>query len=172
MRRPWAVGVEVPGEGRDGRVAGVVPLEWWGRLDMGRPPGCRRWIAAVPVDGCVWFCIDMAVRQMWLVVIFVGVTLTNDLSKEKHVTNLCRSTYVEIRRLITSVTISLLMLQKPSSVPLFCQNLTTVILFYQVLQNIFLTNSKRSKIRQPGLSSKLASTNTSNPSFRNFTGYQ
>ena len=37
------------------------------------------------------------------------------------------------------------MLQKPSSVPLFCQNLTPVILFYQVLQNIFLTNSKRSK---------------------------
>ena len=35
------------------------------------------------------------------------------------------------------------MLQKPSSVPLFCQNLTTVILFYQVLQNIFLTNSKK-----------------------------
>ena len=63
-------------------------------------------------------------------------------------------------------------MQKPSSVPLFCQNLTTVILFYQVLQNIFLTNSKRSKIWQPDLSSKLASTNTSNPSFRNFTGYQ
>ena len=41
------------------------------------------------------------------------------------------------------------MLQKPSSVPLFCQNLTTVILFYQVLQNILLTNSKRSKILQP-----------------------
>ena len=64
------------------------------------------------------------------------------------------------------------MLQKPSSVPLFCQNLTTVILFYQVFQNIFLTNSKRSKIRQPDLSSKLSSTNTSNPSFRNFTVYQ
>ena len=64
------------------------------------------------------------------------------------------------------------MLQKPSSVPLFCQNLTTVILFGQVLQNIFLTNSERSKIRQPDLSSKLSSTNTSNPSFRNFTGYQ
>ena len=47
------------------------------------------------------------------------------------------------------------MLQKPSSVPLFCQNLTTVILFYQVLQNIFLTNSKRSKIWQPDLSSKI-----------------
>ena len=34
MRRPWAVGVEVPGEvigeGRYGRAAGVVPLEWWG----------------------------------------------------------------------------------------------------------------------------------------------
>ena len=38
------------------------------------------------------------------------------------------------------------MLQKPSSVPLFCQNLTTVILFYQVLQNTFLTNSKRSRL--------------------------
>ena len=36
MRRPWAVGVEVPGEvigeGRYGRAAGVVPLEWWGPL--------------------------------------------------------------------------------------------------------------------------------------------
>ena len=30
------------------------------------------------------------------------------------------------------------MLQKPSSVPLFCQNLTTVILFYQVLPNYIL----------------------------------
>ncbi len=34
MRRPWVVGVEVPGEGigegRHGRAAGVVPLEWWG----------------------------------------------------------------------------------------------------------------------------------------------
>ena len=64
------------------------------------------------------------------------------------------------------------MLQKPSSVHLFCQNLTTVILFYQVLQNIFLTNSRRSRILQPDLSSKLSSTNTSNPSLRNFTGYQ
>ena len=36
MRRPWVVGVEVPGEGigegRHGRAAGVVPLEWWGPL--------------------------------------------------------------------------------------------------------------------------------------------
>ena len=34
MRRPWVVGVEVPGEGiwggRHRRAAGVVPLEWWG----------------------------------------------------------------------------------------------------------------------------------------------
>ena len=34
LRRPWIVGVEVPGEwigeGRHGRAAGVVPLEWWG----------------------------------------------------------------------------------------------------------------------------------------------
>ena len=34
MRRPWVVGPEVPGEGigegRHGRAAGVVPLEWWG----------------------------------------------------------------------------------------------------------------------------------------------
>ena len=34
MRRPWVVGVEVPGEGigegRHGRAAGVVSLEWWG----------------------------------------------------------------------------------------------------------------------------------------------
>ena len=34
MRRPWVVGVEVPGEGigegRHGRAAGVVPPEWWG----------------------------------------------------------------------------------------------------------------------------------------------
>ena len=30
MRRPWVVGDEVPGEGRHGRAAGVVPLEWWG----------------------------------------------------------------------------------------------------------------------------------------------
>ena len=34
MLRPWVVGVEVPGEGigegRQGRAAGVVPLEWLG----------------------------------------------------------------------------------------------------------------------------------------------
>ena len=30
MRRPSVVGVEVPGEGRHGRAAGVVPPEWWG----------------------------------------------------------------------------------------------------------------------------------------------
>ena len=34
MRRPWVVGVELPGEGigegRHGRAAGVVPPEWWG----------------------------------------------------------------------------------------------------------------------------------------------
>ena len=34
MRRPWVVGAEVPGEGigegRPGRAAGVLPLEWWG----------------------------------------------------------------------------------------------------------------------------------------------
>ena len=30
MRRPWVIGVEVPGEGRQGRAARVVPLEWWG----------------------------------------------------------------------------------------------------------------------------------------------
>ena len=33
MRRPWVVGAEVPGEGigegRHGRAAWVVPLEWW-----------------------------------------------------------------------------------------------------------------------------------------------
>ena len=44
-------------------------------------------------------------------------------------------------------------------------------LFYEVLQNI-LTNSKRSKILQPDSSSKFASMNTSNCSFKNFTGYQ
>ena len=45
MRRPWVVGVEVPGErigeGRRGRAAGVVPLEWWGA------PGRRHAIRTV-----------------------------------------------------------------------------------------------------------------------------
>ena len=81
----------------------------------------------------------------------LGVTLTNNLSMEKHVTNICRSAYIEIRT-ISNIRHYLMMLQKPSSVPLFCQNVTTVILFHLVLQNIFLTNSKRSKIRQPDLS--------------------
>ena len=35
--------------------------------------------------------------------------------------------------------------------PLLCQNLATTILFYQLLQNIFLTSSKRSKILQQDL---------------------
>ena len=43
---------------------------------------------------------------------------------------------------------------------------------FQILQNVFLTNPKRSKVLQPDLSSKLAGMNTSNPSFINFTGYQ
>ena len=53
--------------------------------------------------------------------------------------------------------------QKPLSVPLFCQNLTTVILCYQAVQINFLTNCKRSKILLQDLSSKLGSRNTSNP---------
>ena len=45
MRRSGVVGVEVPGkeigEGRHGRAAGVVPLEWWGA------PGRRRTVRTV-----------------------------------------------------------------------------------------------------------------------------
>ena len=62
--------------------------------------------------------------------------------------------------------------QRPLSVLLFCQNLTTVILCYQAVQINFLTNCKRSKILQQDLSSKLGSRNTSNPFFKNSTGYQ
>ena len=57
--------------------------------------------------------------------------------------------------------------QKPLSVPLFCQNLTTVILCYH-----FLANCKRSKILLQDFSSKLGSRNTSNPFVKNSTGYQ
>ena len=89
----------------------------------------------------------------------LGATLTICPRRSMSPTSADLLTY-KFGELVTSVTISLLMLQKPSSVPLFCQNLTTVILFYQVLQNIFLTNSKRSKILQPDLSSKLASMKT------------
>ena len=92
----------------------------------------------------------------------LGVTLTNNLSMEKHVTNICRSAYIEIRRISNIRHYLTIDATKPSSVLLFCQNLTTVILFYQVLQNI-LTNSKRSTILQPDLSSKFASMNASNP---------
>ena len=62
--------------------------------------------------------------------------------------------------------------QKALSVPLFCQNLTTVNLCYQAVQINFLTNCKRSKILQQDLSSKRRSKNTSNPFFKNSTGYQ
>ena len=62
--------------------------------------------------------------------------------------------------------------QKPLSVPLFCQNLTTVILCYQAVQISFLTNCERSKILQQDLSSQLGNRNTSNSFFKNFTGYQ
>ena len=45
MRRPWVVGVEVPGEGigdgKHGRAAEVVPLEWWGA------PGRRHAVSTV-----------------------------------------------------------------------------------------------------------------------------
>ena len=62
--------------------------------------------------------------------------------------------------------------QKPLSVPLFSQNLTTVILCYQAVQINFLTNCSRSKILHQDLSSKLGSKTTSNPFFKNSTGYQ
>ena len=63
--------------------------------------------------------------------------------------------------------------QKPLSVPLFCQNLTTVFLCYQAVQINFLTKCKRSKILQQDLSSKLGGKNTSNLFFsKNSTGYQ
>ena len=63
--------------------------------------------------------------------------------------------------------------KKPSSsLPLFCQNWTSVILCYQVVLIIFLTNCKRSQSQQRDLSSKLASKNISNLFFRNFTGYR
>ena len=73
---------------------------------------------------------------------------------------------------VTFATTSLQMPQNPLSVPLFCQNLTTVILCHQAVQIDFLTNCKRSKILQQNLSSKLRSRNTSNPFFKNSTGYQ
>ena len=95
---------------------------------------------------------------------YLGVTLSSNLSMEKHVTNVCRSAYVEIgmssnirHYLTTDAT------KKTLSVPLFCQNLTTVILCYQTVQ-INLTNCKRSRILQQDSSSKLASKNTSIPS--------
>ena len=61
---------------------------------------------------------------------------------------------------------------QPLSAPLSCPSLITATLCYQVHQNSFLTNFKRSKTLQPDLFSKLASKNMSNPSFKNFTGYQ
>ena len=73
---------------------------------------------------------------------------------------------------VTFATTSLQMPQKALSVPLFCQNLTTVNLCYQAVQINFLTNCKRSKILQQDLSSKRRSKNTSNPFFKNSTGYQ
>ena len=102
----------------------------------------------------------------------LGVTLTNNLSMEKHVTNICRSAYIEIRRISNIRHYLTIDATKTLLCAFVLSKLDYVILFYQVLQNIFLTNSKRSKIRQPDLSSKLSSTNTSNPSFRNFIGYQ
>ena len=103
-------------------------------------------------------------RRYWYSVFLVlvaatnlGITLTNNLSTQKHVTNICRSAYIEIQR---HLSLSHYWCNKNPHLCLFCQNLTTVILFYQVLQNIFLTSSKRSNLLQPDLSSKLASMNT------------
>ena len=94
---------------------------------------------------------------------------------EKHVTNICRSTYIEIWR-ISNIRHHLTI---DATKPLLCAFVlskldccNSLLKFCEVLQNIFLTNSKRSKILQPDLSSKLASMNTSNLFFRNFTGYQ
>ena len=101
------------------------------------------------------------------------VTLSSNLSMEKHVTNVCRSAYVEIRKISNiGYYLATVATKIPSSVPLFCQNLTTVILCYQAVQINFLTNCKRSKILQQDLSSKLRSRNTSNPFFKNSTDYQ
>ena len=99
----------------------------------------------------------------------LGVTLTNNLSMEKHVTNICRSAYVEIQR-ISNIRHYLTI------------DATKTLLCAFVLSKLDYCNSLLSgspkhlldklQILQPDLSSKLASTNTSNPSFRNFTGYQ
>ena len=102
----------------------------------------------------------------------LDVTLSSNLSMEKHVTNVYRSAYVEIRRISNIRHYLTTDATKPSSMPLFCQNFTIVILCYQGVQIIFLTNCKRSKILQQDLSSKLGSKNTSNIFFKNSTGYQ
>ena len=51
----------------------------------------------------------------------LGVALSNNLSMEKHVNNICSSAYIKFGELVTAFTTSLLMLQKPSSERLFCQ---------------------------------------------------
>ena len=58
--------------------------------------------------------------------------------------------------LVTSLTVSLLM--HPRLCLCFVKLLAIVILFYQVLQNIFLTISKRSKILHPDFNSQPCST--------------
>ena len=51
----------------------------------------------------------------------VGVALTNNLSMEKRVNNICKSAYIEIRRISNSLHYLSIDATKISSVRLFCQ---------------------------------------------------
>ena len=102
----------------------------------------------------------------------LGITLSNNLSMENHVTNVCRFAYVELQRisniryyLATDATKNLVcafILLKLD----YCNSLLSSC------SNQLLQNCKRSKIMQQDLSSKLGSKNASNPFFKNPTGHQ
>ena len=102
----------------------------------------------------------------------LGVTLSSNPSTEKHVTNVCRSAYVEIQRinnichyLATDATKTLVCAFVLSKLD-HCNSLLSGC------SNQLPNKQQRSKILQQDSSSKLASKNTPNPFFKNSTGYQ
>ena len=123
----------------------------------------------------------------------LSVTHSNNLSMEKRVTNICKSAFVEIRRisnihyylitdtkkkhLVCAFVLSKLdYLTTDTTKTLVCAFVLSKLDYCNSVlsgcPNQFLTNCNRSKILQQDSSSKLTSKNLSNPFFENSTGYQ
>ena len=91
---------------------------------------------------CVKFCLS--IRNL-------GVTLDSTLSLHQHVLNICKSAFLELRRInYTYVIFCLLMLYRLLSVHSFCHALTIAILYLLVHLIVSLRRYNMYKMLQPG----------------------